>query len=81
MGYKTMLAGQLLKIAGGKIKTGILNTKDNVSDYVAEKREQSQETQRLIRIGAEEKIKDTMKLYLLEHIHDLQAGKYAERVI
>lgn len=53
MGYKTMLAGQLLKTAGGKIKTGILNTKDNVSDYVAEKREQSQETQRLIRQGQE----------------------------
>ena len=51
MGYKTMSVGQLLKTAGGKIKTGILNTKDNVSDYVAEKREQSQETQRLIRQG------------------------------
>lgn len=37
MGYKTMSVGQLLKTAGGKIKTGILNTKDNVSDYVAEK--------------------------------------------
>lgn len=51
MGYKTMSVGQLLKTAGDKIKTGILNTKDNVSDYVAEKREQSQETQRLIRQG------------------------------
>lgn len=47
MGYKTVLAESLLRSAGGKIKSGVINTKDNVSDYIEEKKLQSQEAKRL----------------------------------